>query len=307
MFSYPIALFNTFTCSVMNANGDTKRPTIATITSGFVNVVFNFLFVLGFNMDIAGLAWATFLSHATDTVILVWIMFSPKDNYKVKLSEFRLQKEHLQKILSVGFPASINSMAFTISGMLLQSSINSFGEAVVAGNTAASSCYSYVHHVLSGFCSACLCATAQCYGAHNLERIKYVVKKAISSALILCLGMATIITIFVRPLLSLFTDELAVIEAGIQIVMFNCWGFVLLTFGDMYAAALKGIRKSSLAMIISLLSVCVPRVVWVLAILPLNNTPIMLYCVYPVSWLITAIFMAIAYRKQFKQLSFATI
>lgn len=306
LVAYPIAMMNNFSCCVMNAKGDTKTPMMASAISGAVNVVFNFLFVLGFKMDIAGLAWATFLSHLTDTIIQGWVMFSKKGVYRITIGEFKIHKSHIRPIVSVGLPSGLSTMVYTVSGMILQSTINSFGDVVVAGNTAAGSCAGYVQLVLSSFGSACMCAVAQCFGAHNFDRIRSVVKKSITGSLGICLAMATVITVFARPMMRIFTDDPAVVEAGIPVVMFHCWGFMVQVFGTVYAATLRGLRKSSTAMLVDLISVCAPRVIWVLTVMKIFYHPIALYCVYPVSWLITAVLLGIAYRHHFKQLSAQT-
>jgi len=300
---YPISLFNSFTSSMMSATGDTKRPSIISFISGFVNVVFDVLFVLGFKMDVAGLAWATFMSHLTDTILIVWILFSPKDDYKMKFEEIKMHFTHFRRIFAVGMPTGLSAMAYTLSGMLLQSSLNSFGEVVIAANTAGGSCTGYVHLVLMSISSACMCATAQCYGAHKFDRIKKIVNKSNLASVGLMLIVSAIVTAFLRPLLSIFTNEAEVVEAGIPVVMIHCWGFLIAAFGEIYGAALKGMRKSTTSMVINLISVCIPRIIWVWWVLPLMNTPVVLYCVYPVSWLIGSVLMGIAYAYYYRQLS----
>lgn len=301
ILSYPLALLNTFSCAVMNAQGDTKSPTLISIMSGAVNVVFNFLFVLGFKMDIAGLAWATMLSHAADTVALMWMLFSPKGRFQMRISELRLHKVHFKRIAAVGLPSGLNTTISTLSQMLLQSSFNSFGEIIVAGKTAATTCSSYVTIVMSSFTSACVCAAAQCFGAQNLARIKEVVRKGILGAAVMMVIMAVVITVFAHPLMGIFTDDAAVIEAGIPIVLFNCWGEFLLIFGNMYSAALRGMRKSSASMIANLIGICVPRVLWVLLVMPHFPNPTVLYCIYPISWGIDSILLGILYKRHYKK------
>lgn len=303
ILSYPLALLNTFCCSVMNAQGDTKTPTWVSVMSGAVNVVFNFLFVLGFHMDIAGLAWATMLSHAADTVALIWILFAPKGRYRMTFSELRIHKTHFKKIAAVGLPSGLNTMISTVSQMLLQSSFNTFGEVIVAGKTAATTCSNYVSIVMSSFSSACVCATAQCYGAQKLERIKEVVKKSILGAAVLMTVVALITTVFIRPLMWIFTDDAAVVEAGIPIVMFNCWGNLIFIFGSVYAAAMRGMRKSSAAMAANLIGICVPRVIWVLAVMPFFPDPMVLYCIYPISWACSSLLLGIMYKRSYKQVT----
>jgi len=300
--AYPLALMNTFCCCIMNANGDTKTPTVVSLISGAVNVVFNLLFVLGFHMDIAGLGWATFLSHLTDTVILIWILFYGKNGYKMRWQELKLWWSHMRSVFSVGIPSGMSTTVFAISNIILQSTVNSFGETVVAGNTAAGSCSNYVNIVLASFASACVCATAQCYGAYNFERIKLVVKRSLQGSLCLSFGMALVITIFARPMMGVFTDKAEVVTAGIPLLMFNCWGFLIHAFGNIYGSALRGIRKSSISMVINLVGGCIPKVIWVLTVMRVVHTPIALYCVYPVSWIISSSMMFFAYRKNFKQL-----
>jgi Na+-driven multidrug efflux pump len=115
--------------------------------------------------------------------------------------------------------------------------------------------------------------------------------------------MAVAITIFARPMMGIFTDEPDVVTAGIPLLMFNCWGFLIHAFGNIYGSALRGVRKSNVSMIISLVGGCAPKIIWVMTVMKVVHTPIALYCVYPVGWVISSTLMFLAYRHHFKKLT----
>jgi Na+-driven multidrug efflux pump len=233
--------------------------------------------------------------------IKIVIMFSPKDSYKLKVSELRLHPQHLKQIFIIGIPTGLNSVAFSISNVILQSSVNSFGPIVMAGNSGADTIGNLVALFPGQMNAACSCAVAQCYGAKNFPRIKESLRKGILGTVLMTLGACVVVTLFAMPIMKLFTDDIAVAQAGIPKLMFSIWGYVIYVFSLMFAGALKGMHHSSIMMILNVVGICLPRVLWVWFVFPFFNTPTMLYLIYPISYLISAVLLGFVYRSKLKK------
>ena len=290
-------------CScVFSAHGDTKRTTTIGLLSGTLNVLGNIFFVVVIPMGIAGIALSTVLSEAFSLIAKLFIMFSPKDLYQLRFKELRLYPNLLKQILRIGLPTGLNSVAFNLSNVILQSSINSLGATVLAGNSAADTLNSLVTMFPSTLNSASSCAVAQCYGAKNYPRIKETVKKGLVGTIIMIVVACAIVSVFAMPLMRMFTDSEEVALAGIPKLMFSTWSYVLYIFVLIYGGALTGIRRAGDMMIRNLLGICVPRVLWVWFVFPLFGTPNSLYMIFPVSYLICALLLGISFRKNMKRM-----
>ncbi len=302
MLGMPISVTNSFCLNIFNAHGDTKRITLSGVLSGLVNVLGNLLFVAVIPMGVAGIALSTVLSQVLALSIKLVIMFSPKDIYRLRFSEFRLHMQHVKNMFAIGVPTGLNSLAFSFSNVLLQSSVNSFGPAVMAGNADADTIMTFATMFPAQMNAASSCAVAQCYGAANYRRIDETVKKGIQGSLLLTGIASTIVTIFSTPLMGLFTSDPTVIAAGIPKLMFSVWGYLIYTFSLIYGGALKGIHKSGAMMFLNLAGICLPRVLWVWFVFPHFATPTMLYLIYPISYLISSVLLGIVYHRNLNRL-----
>lgn len=297
----PVLLISIFATNILVAHGDTQRITTIGIMSGLLNVILNAVFLLVIRLEIVGVALATLVSATVSLGCKLVILFSPKEEYRLSLRELLPNPRHMGKILAVGIPNGLNATVFSFANMLLQSTINSFGSTVIAGNAAATSVADLASFAYSGIPSATVAAVSQCNGAKNFERIRDVVKKAI----LLCHAtvdvMCVLALIFARPLLGMFTESPEVVEAGIPKVFFYCVGYAIHNYGQIYVAAIKGLHRSTTSFLVNVCSICIPRVLWVLFVIPLMPTPNMLYLIYPVSWLISAVMLGIAYHSCYRK------
>lgn len=298
----PLQLCNNFCIGVLSAHGDSKRITISGLVSGLVNVLGNVIFVTVIPLGIAGIALATNLSILTGLIIKIVIFFDPKDNYNFKLKELKLHWNHARKMIGLGLPVGVNNVVFSISNVLLQSSVNAFGSIVIAGNSAADTVGEFVIAFPSQLGAACSCAAAQCFGAQNIRRIDEVTKKGILGSAVAVLVSSAIVTIFARPLMAIFVDDPAVAAAGIPKLMFSIWGYTLYGATLIYAGALRGIHKTVFPMLVNICAICLPRVLWVWFVFPHFNSANMLYLIYPLSWGLSALLMSITYYRARKGL-----
>lgn len=301
MIGLPIGITNTFCNNILTAHGDTKRITFSGFLSGLVNVLGNLVFVIVIPMGIAGIALATVLSQALALGIKIYILFSPKDAYRLRLSELRLDWSEMKNILSVGVPAGMNSLAFSVANVMLQSSVNTLGPIVIAGNSGADTLSTMVSLFPVHMSAACGCAVAQCYGAENYPRIRKVVRQCLIGTTIMIVAANVVVTVLARPIMNMFTDNPEVATAGIPKLMYSIWGYVLYDLGLVFAGALKGIRRSGIMMVLNMAGVCLPRIIWVLFVFPMLGTPTVLYMIYPISYAISAVPLGIAYSRCLNQ------
>lgn len=299
----PAWLMIVFYDHILYSHGDTRTPMLCGVSSGLLNVGLNVVFVPGLGMGVAGVALASLAAQVLHAGVLVAILFSPKGIYRLKVKELRLRMEYVKNILSVGVPTGLNNIVFSISNVMLQSAINGFGYLVVAGNTAADNLVSYIAMIHSSFGSACLTGASQCYGAKNYKRIDEIARKAILGSVVMIACVAGTVMVFAKPLVRLFTDDPAAVDAGAYKLWFTSWGYMIFAFGQVFAACLRGIRKATTALVCNMAGVTVPRLLWVWFVVPLMHTPAMLYLIYPVSWLISSVVLGVVYSYHRRRLT----
>ena len=283
MAGSPFSMIYNFGSAILRSHGDTKRPTLIASVSGILNVLFNLFFAIVCKMPVAGVALATIISQAVTAVWVVWILFNPKGEFKMKFRALRFHKAHLISIIRIGIPCGFNPIVFNFANALLQSTINTFGATVIAGNVAADSINTFVYSVPASLYTACVSFAGQCYGAGKYDRLTKVMRSAMLLGGSLTVVIAGVIIAFPRPFLGFFATDPAVIDAGISKVFIMVLTIVPYTLGQVLMAVLRGMRKSTGPTVVNAFAVCLPRILWVAFIFPMNPTPFMLYLCLPVS------------------------
>lgn len=298
----PVAMIYNFGASIMRAHGDTKRPMYILMVSGLVNVLLNLVLVIFCHMDVAGVAIATVASQVVSAAVIVYLLFSPKGEYKMSFKELRMEKSSVQAVVRVGIPCGLNNIVFSFSNMTVQSALNSFNSAVViAGKTAATDIVNLTYQIIASFAMACTSFAGQCYGAGDYKRIDKLCKDAILTCWGCLVVVAGLITIFQDPLLWLFNSDPEVIEAGRGILMINSWGYMLYAVCDLVLCCSRGMGKTSVPTILSFAGICVPRILWAMAVFPFFRTVEFLFLCYPISWFINSVLQIIYYVRVRKQ------
>lgn len=282
------AFFN-FGSAVLRAIGDIKRPLYCLAVSCGLNFALNHLFVRVANMGLAGVALSTTISlWVMGVLIMVCMMCTTKD---AKLS-FRYLRPHgktLWNILWIGIPAGLQGIFFPLSNIVLQTHINTFGEIVIAANSAACNIESFVYQALIGFYHGCLAFVSFNAGAGNRQRIWKIFRRAMFgvavTGLVLGLGMVA----FGRPLLSIYTDAADVTEQALLRFFFTGFPYFLCGLMEVVVGMLRGLGSSIVPMIISVLGVCGVRILWVTTILQIERFHMVesVYISYPLSWVVT--------------------
>lgn len=284
-----------FAASILRAKGETKKPLYFLLIAGAINVGLNLVFVLVFKMSVAGVAIATVISQFISMVLVLITLIKATDSTKLYFSKLRIHFTELKSIVLIGLPAGIQGSMFSISNVLIQSSVNSFGDVFMAGSGNAGSIEGYLNILVDSICKAVITFVGQNFGAKKKDNISKVMKDGFLFMTIVILVASSLVFLFRYPLLGLFNPSKDVIEAGMTRIIYNCLPYIVYGYMQLMVSLLRGLGKSILPMIISICGICVFRVVWILAILPFNHTPEMLFISYPLSWVLTLAMQCICY------------
>lgn len=284
--------------SILRAAGDTQSPMIILMGAGVLNVILNVVFVSAFDMNVAGVAWATVISQALSAGAVTLVLMRRKDACRFYPAKMRIYGPQLKKIVRIGLPAGIQGATFSISNVIIQSSMNSFGETMVSGNAAVSNLEGFCYNTVNGFHQAAVNYIGQNVGAHQFERVKKVFSLCVLYATLAGLLTGGLLTIFRRPLLSIYiTDSPEALAIGMRRVFFTAMPYFLFGLLDSAGGALRGMGASTLSMIISVVGICGSRLLWIFTVfqIPELHTPECLYSSYPISWVLTLIAEMIAF------------
>lgn len=285
----PAMMAYNFGAAILRGVGDTKRPLYYLSFAGIVNIVLNCIFVIVFKMDVAGVALATVISQCISAVLVLRCLMKETGGIRLQKQYLGIDRQIFGQILRIGLPAGIQGSLFSLSNVVIQSSINSFGAVVVAGNSAASNVEGFVYVAMNAFAQAIVAFTSQNLGAGKYERIN---KTVITVELcVLAVGgvLGNLVYLLGEPLLGLYTDSAVVAEAGMKRFSVVCTTYALCGMMDVMVGALRGLGYSVMPMIVSLLGACVFRMVWIAVLFRSEtfHTIETIYYTYPISWTLT--------------------
>lgn len=292
-----------FSASILRAAGDTKSPLIFLIIAGIVNVVLNVIFVTVFHMNVAGVALATTVSQGVSAFLTVRALIKRTDACKLYISKMRFYKHELIRIIRIGLPAGIQGSLFSISNVIIQSSINSFGDILMSGNSAAGNIEGFIFVTLNAFHQTALNFIGQNVGAMQYKRAKKILYICLASVLVIALFLALIIYLAGSQLLSIYiTDSDEAIAWGMIRLTCLCVPYCLCGMMDVTTGALRGMGASLVPMLISIIGVCGIRIGWIYTIfqIPSFHTPQSLYYSYGISWAITFLVELVAFFIVYK-------
>lgn len=285
------SLFNmlyNFGAAILRAVGDTRRPMYFLIISGLVNVVFNLIFVVGFHMSVAGVALATIISQALSAVLVLLCLMHADTCIRFNWRKLRIAKDKAIRMVKVGLPAGLQGAIFSISNVLIQSSVNSFGADVMAGNGASSNIEGFVYVSMNALYQTALTFTSQNVGAKKMERVGRIMLVCQACVVTVGFALGMLVLTFGRQLLGIYCTEAHVIEMGFIRMRIILSTYFVCGMMDVLVGGLRGMGNSVTPMIVSILGACVFRVVWVYTIFAAYRTLQVLYLSYPISWTITA-------------------
>ena len=285
----PSMVYN-FGAAILRAAGDTRSPLVFLTIAGIGNVILNLFFVIALHMDVAGVALATIISQTISAVLIVIALMRRTDDCRLRFRDLRFHKRILGKMLRIGLPAGIQGSLFSISNVLIQSSINSFGQLAMSGNAAGGNIEGFVYISMNAFHQTTLNFVGQNVGAGKFERVGRVVR--INLLLVTCVGLVMGLAAWAcaRPLLSIYiTDSAEAISYGVLRMTYICTIYFLCGLMDTMNGALRGLGASIEPLVITVLGVCVFRVLWIYTVfqIPSCHSLECLYLSYPISWILT--------------------
>ena len=294
-----LALYN-FGNAVFSAMGETKKPLAYLSIAGVLNIALNLLFVIVFQLSVAGVALASTIAQCVSAALILRALTKVQDCYALDFSKLGLDAAITRRILLLGVPAGLQNAVFAIANLFIQAGVNSFDTLMVKGNSAAANADAVIYDAMAAFYMACASFMSQNFGAGKLDRVKksYFISLAYSFGLGLVLGGGLLL--FGRQFLSLFTTEAAVVDAGMKRVQVMALAYCISAFMDCTIAASRGLGKTVGPTVIVIMGSCVFRVIWVYTIFARIHTIPALYLLYPCSWAITAaaeiVYFVSAYR-----------
>lgn len=292
----PFLLIYNFGSAILRSKGDTSRPLYILIVAGIINTVLNLILVIVFHMGVAGVAIATDIANVFSAASIIFLLIREEEPYRLNLRSIGINKNELKSMLMIGVPAGLQGMVFSFSNVLLQTTINSHGADAVAGSAAAVNFEYYCYFIISAFNGAAITFIAQNYGAGNYNRVKRIYW--------LCLGLSTLLSAASAQLfiwqknffVSLFTTDASVAEyAYTRMLIVLSWQFIACSY-EISASAMRGMGKSMLPTLLTIVGTCLLRVVWVFAVCPVWTSYQTIMIVYPITWITTGIMVFTAFH-----------
>lgn len=292
----PANMAYNFGASILRSIGDTKRPLYFLTISGLVNVVLNLVLVIVFHMGVAGVAYATIISQILSAVMVIVYMMKSKDCVRFVPKNMRIYGDKLKKMLYIGLPAGFQGTVFSLSNVVIQSAVNSFGSLVMAGNGAASSLEGFTYTAMNSVYQASLTFVGQNVGAKKYNRINKV--QGVCLVLVTIIGLVFGVTTYClgEPLLSIYLpNDPEAIPYGIIRMSYIALPYFLCGMMEVMVGGQRGMGMSFIPMINALLGSCVLRIVWISTVFAADPTLFTLYISYPISWIITTLAHTVFY------------
>ena len=283
----PVMLLYNFGAAILRAVGDTRRPLYYLTLAGFINVILNVTFVVFFKMGVKGVALATIISQAVSAVLVLKVLAKSDSVIRLEFSKLYINRDKLARIAKIGLPAGFQGSLFSISNVLIQSSVNSFGAIAVAGNTAAMNLEGFVYNSMNAFHQTAVSFTGQNMGARKHDRVKKILICCLCCVLVTGIVMGLLSYVFGQRLLSLYSKDAEVIDYGLKRMAVIMLTYFLCGIMDVMVGTLRGMGYSIMPMIVSLMGACVFRIIWIFTVFRLIHTPQCLYVSYPISWGLT--------------------
>jgi len=286
----PFNMLYNFGSAILRAQGDTRRPLYFLSIAGAVNVVLNLFFVIVLHMSVAGVALATIISQAISAVLVLICLMRDQGALHLDLKALRLDKRVIRRICQVGLPAGFQGIVFSLSNVVIQSSINSFGStAIIAGSAASANIEGFVYTSMNAIYQTNLTFTSQNYGAGQCKRVDRCLILCQAYVVAIGLILGSLVVYFGYPLASIYApgEEDVIVQAIARLKIISGTYF-LCGVMDTMVGSLRGLGYSMVPMVVSMVGACGVRLLWIATIFQIYHTPTMLYISYPVSWSITA-------------------
>lgn len=288
--------------SILRAVGDSKRPLYYLIVCCIINIVLDVVLVVGLGMGVAGAAIATVFAQGVSAVLVVMALCRSTDLFRLEIRKIRFHREALELLIKIGLPAGLQSVMYSFSNVIIQTSLNSFGTNTMAAWTAYGKIDSFFWMVISAFGISITTFVGQNYGARKFGRMRKSVRICIGMAMGASVAISAIFLLFGKYVYQLFTTDAAVIEIGMHMMVLMAPAYAVYVFIEVYSGALRGTGDVLVPMLMTCGGVCVLRILWVLFVVPLKPVIDTIIYSYPISWTLTALMFIFYYRKKCAQI-----
>ena len=300
----PFFMLYNYGAAILRAVGDTRRPLLFLIVAGITNAMLNVILVVKFHMAVEGVAIATVVSQLISCILVLRCLYQSESSYQLRFSKLRMNVSYLGQIFQVGIPAGIQSVVINFSNAMLQSSVNSFGSTAMAGYTAANNLLGFLYASVNSVTQACMSFTSQNYGVGKFKRMDRVLIDCAIISVVFAGTLGTIFYVFGSEILQIYTKDPDVIKAGMEIISITTIPYFLCGIMDLFPGAMRGMGRSGVPMILSIIGTVGIRIVWIYGIFPLHRSLFVLFISYPGSWLITIAMQVLCFfivRKQVRE------
>lgn len=297
-----IMVYN-FCASILRAAGDTKSPLVYLTIAGVINVILNYIFVVFFDMNVAGVALATTISQGVSAVLVVIKLMKRTDACKLMFGKLKIYKRPLTQIVGIGLPAGIQSALFAISNTLIQSAVNSFNSsAIMSGNAAAGNIEGFVYVIIAAFNQTAINFIGQNVGAKRYDRVKKIYVTCLELVTVSCIIAGVAVYLLGPTLLSLYVPNSAeAVGYGMERLLWICLPYFICGLMDVSTGALRGMGVSVAPMIITIVGVCGMRILWIYTIFQMYHMLQCLYLSYAVTWTLTFIVESLVFCYVYKK------
>lgn len=299
----PFFMLYNYGAAILRAVGDTKRPLFFLVIAGGGNAGLNLFLVIVLHLGVAGVAIATVIAQMISCILVLRCLYQSTGSYQLRISRLTLKWTYLKQIFQVGIPAGIQSTVINFSNVLLQSSVNSFGSVAMAGYTAANNIFGFLFAAVNSITQACMSFTSQNYGVGKWKRMDRVLLNCMLLTVIVSLVLGGGSYLFGPELLRIYTSDAAVIQCGMEILLYTTVTYFMCGIMDLFPGALRGMGCSAGPMLLSVIGTVGTRVVWIFMVFPKYRSLDILFISYPASWLVTIALQVVCYyfvRKKVK-------
>lgn len=291
-----IMVFN-FGASILRSMGDTRRPFYCLVISGVVNTVLNLILVVGFGMSVDGVAIATVAANMVNAAMVVYILLHEEGAFRLQPRKLAIHWSEFRKMLQIGVPTGVQGMVFSLSNVVIQSSVNSFGSAAMGGSAASLTYEQFCYFVMSAFCGAAVTFVGQNFGAGQKERCRRVFRLCMLMAVASTFVCNVVITVFDCFFVSFFSTDPAVFAFASERIHITLLTQVIACSYEVGGSVLRGMGHSALPAVMTIFGTCLLRLAWVFFVFPVFPTYAGLMSVYPVSWAVTGALVLAAYFR----------
>lgn len=291
----PFFMLYNYGAAILKAIGDTKRPLFYLVISGVINAGLNIFLVVEFHMGVAGVAIATVIAQMISSILVLRCLYQAEGSYQLRFSKLTVKKVYLKQIFQVGIPAGIQSTVINFSNVLLQSSVNSFGSVAMAGYTAANNIFGFLFVSVNSVTQTCMSFTSQNHGAGKWKRMDKVLLNCMVLTVVVALVLGGGAYLFGPELLGIYSKEEAVIQCGMEVLLYTTVTYFLCGLMDLFPGALRGMGHSAVPMILSIIGTVGTRIVWIFWLFPKHRSLKFLFISYPASWTITILLQVICF------------